>query len=98
APADNPALAVRSGESSAHEVDHLWGRKAMRPQDRLGAAVAGREQLERAAAVGLGAATRAAKWGMSSGVGGDLVVRIPCVRRPFEAARSCPRPRDQKAR
>jgi hypothetical protein len=43
---------------------------------------------------GLGA-TRAAKWG--HGVAAavvDLVGRIPCVRRPFEAARACPRSRD----
>src|SRR5262249_57743655 len=57
ATADNHALAVRSREPSAHKVEYLPDRKAMRPQHRLGAAVARRgQQFERAYAVGLRAA------------------------------------------
>ena len=70
--ADNHALAVGSREPSAHEVDHLCGREAMRPYDRLGAAVGGgREQFERAAAAGLEVAMRAA-----AGSGGRHVARL----------------------
>src|SRR5262249_15921548 len=76
------------------KINHLLDCEAVREYDRLGRTVAGgRERFERAAAVGLGGATRAAKWG--HGVAAavvDLVGRIPCVRRSFEATRPWPRP------
>jgi|SRR5260221_13404866 hypothetical protein len=60
ASADNHALAVCGGESGAHKLNYLFDSEAMGEQDRLGAAVpTSREQLERAAAVGLGAASDA---------------------------------------
>src|SRR5260221_14523043 len=60
ASADNHALAVCGGESGAHKLNYLFDSEAMGEQDRLGAAVhISREQLDRAAAVGLGAASDA---------------------------------------
>ena len=65
ATANNHALAVRSREPSAHEVQYLCGRKATCPQDRLSAAVrGGGEQFERAAVIRLGQA------GLRHGAGG----------------------------
>jgi hypothetical protein len=51
---------VCGGESGAHKLNYLFDSEAMGEQDRLGAAVpTSREQFERAAAVGLGAASDA---------------------------------------
>jgi hypothetical protein len=76
ATADNHALAVRSREPSTHEVDHLCGRKAMRPQDRIGAALESTsEQSERAAEVGLRDVMTAA--GVGHGVVAAVLGRCP---------------------
>jgi hypothetical protein len=49
--AESHALAMRAREPVTDEIDHLPCRETVRPQDRLGAAVAaGRKQFERAVA------------------------------------------------
>ena len=73
---------MRSHEPSAHKVDYLSDRKAMRPYNRFGRAVVSRgEQFERAAAVGLGAAMATAvrvRHGASGGGWiGSVTFRIP---------------------
>src|SRR5262249_40624113 len=64
---------------TVYKLDHLRDRETVRDHDRLAHAVAGGgQQLERATAVGRGAATRAAKWGHGVAAGVvDLVGRIP---------------------
>src|SRR5262249_81340 len=111
ATADNHALAVSSRESSAHKVEYLPDRKAMRSQHRLGAAVAGSgEQFECATAVGpggvamlagVGAGGEAAAAGLGHGVMAAVLGRcLKDIGRPgtIRGRTHGPRPRDPKAR
>jgi hypothetical protein len=61
--ADNDALAMCGRESGMHKLNYLFDSEAMREKDRLGTAVpGGGKQLERTAAVGLGAAPSISFW------------------------------------
>jgi hypothetical protein len=65
ASARDHALGYRGRQPSDAHINHLLDGEAVREHDRFGRAIAGcGERFERAAAVGFGAATRAAKWGM----------------------------------
>ena len=69
APRVGDAKRRRGGKAIPDKLDHLLDAEAVRDHKRLGAAVARRgQQLERAAAVGLGAVATAA--GLGHGVGG----------------------------
>ena len=60
--AENHSLAMRGREPVTDEIDYLPRREAVRPHDRLGAAVAaGRKQFERAVA----------RWRMSAALATD---------------------------